>query len=278
MRCVAREFLMSEVEFDLFDNAIDSLNEALEKFEEGKAGDEKAFKFCVKHLSHFLELILKYYVTQSHPLLIYKNPFAKLINEESQTIGLYEAINFLKNEGCDISAKFEKDISWLKKLRNSMEHHKFSMNVREVEETVGRLMSAVVEFDDLHKSVNLSIHISANQYELFHDLANVYENRLKRAELEVERVMSKLDPKEDNLKVHHCYECDHDTLVPSQESSTGYKCIFCGNEESEDILANCEICGSSWPNGDMQLIDWSDDGSYQYYCPYCLHGPEYRSD
>jgi exonuclease VII small subunit len=269
---------MADVELDLLENAIDSLNEALAKYQDGKDDDEKAYKFCVQHLSHFLELILKYYVTQSHPLLIYKNPFAKSINGESQTIGLHEAINFLKNEGHDISDKFEKDIKWLKKLRNNIEHHKFSMDVAEVEETIGRLMSAVVEFDEAHENIDLSSRITVDQYDLFHELANTYEGRLKKAEQEVEEALSGLDPKEDNMSVYHCYECDHDTMIPNEDSGTGYKCTFCGNEESDDIEVDCGICGLQWPIWQMKSIDWADTGNYEYYCPYCLHDPEYRKD
>lgn len=269
---------MPDVEFDLLDNAIDSLNEALSKYQEGKNGDEKAYKFCVQHLSHFLELILKYYVTQSHPLLIYKNPFVKSINDESQTIGLYEAINFLRNEGHEISVKFEKDIKWLKKLRNNIEHHKFSMDVEEVEDAIGRLMSAVVEFDEAHENIDLSKYISTNQYDLFHELANTYEGRLGKAEKEVEEALAGLDPKEGSMSVYHCYECDHDTMIPSEDSGTGYRCTFCGNEESNDIEVDCEICGAPWPIWQMKCLDWADTGNYEYYCPYCLHDPEYVKD
>lgn len=269
---------MAIIELGLLENAIDSLNEALAKYQEGIDGNEKAHKFCVQHLSHFLELVLKYYVTQSHPLLIYKNPFAKEINEESQTIGLFEAINFLKNEGHAIPEKFEKDLKWLKKLRNNIEHHKFSMKAEEVEETVGRLMSAVVAFDELHKNIDLSSHISEDQYDLFHELANTYEGRLKKAEEAVEDYLSGCDPKEERCNVYHCYECDHDTMIPEEESDTGYKCAFCGNTESDDIEVNCAMCGMQWPVGNMKLLDWSDTGHYEYYCPYCRHDPAYRKD
>lgn len=260
---------MADIELDLLENAIDSLNEALEKYQQGKDGEEKAYKFCVQHLAHFLELILKYYVTRSHPLLIYKNPFAKAINSESQTIGLYEAINFLKNEGHDISDKFEKDIRWLKKLRNNIEHHKFSMDFEEVEDTIGRLMSAVVEFDEAHESIDLSSCISSDQYYLFHELANTYEGRLKKAEQAAE---------ESDGNIYHCCECDHDTMIFDEKSETGYKCAFCGNTESDDIEVDCGMCGSQWPLWQMKSLDWADTGNYEYYCPYCLHDPEYRKD
>ena len=40
---------------------------------------------------------------------------------------------------------------------------------------------------------------------------------------------------------------------------------MCGNEDSEDIEVDCEICGSSWPNGEMS--SWVD--TYSYTCPDC---------
>lgn len=269
---------MPDIKLDLLNNATDSLNEALSKYQDGKAGNEKAYKFCVQHLSHFLELILKYYVTKSHPLLIYKNPYAKNLNEESPTIGLFEAINFLKNEGLEISDKFEQDLIWLKKLRNNIEHHKFEMDASEVEETIGRLMSAVVAFDESHENIDLSAYISAEQYDLFHELANTYEGQLKKAMDAVKLAVAGMDPKEDNVSIYHCYDCDHDTMIPAEDSTTGYKCTFCGNEESEDIEVECGSCGQLWHKWQMREIDWTDEGNYDFYCPYCLHDPEYRKD
>lgn len=38
---------MADVELDLLENAIDSLNEALAKYQEGKDGEDKSYKFCV---------------------------------------------------------------------------------------------------------------------------------------------------------------------------------------------------------------------------------------
>lgn len=269
---------MARFELDLLENAIDSLNEALAKYQQGLDGNGMAFKFCVQHLSHFLELVLKYYVTQSHPLLIYKNPFAKDITEESQTIGLFEAINFLKNEGHEIPDKFESDLRWLKKLRNGIEHHKFSMKLEEVQDCIGRLMSAVVAFDESHDILDLSAHISKDQYDLFHELANTYEGRVKKAKQVVEDYISGCDPSDDDCHVYHCYECDHDTIIPCEESSTGYRCTFCGNEESDDIEVRCGLCDLTWPVGLMESVDWGDTGKYEYCCPRCRHDPEYVKD
>lgn len=270
--------MTTKLKLDILENAHDSLNEALLKYKDGKNGDAKAYKFCIQHLSHFLEMIFKYYVTQSHPLLIYKNPFASTINEESQTIGIHEALNFLKNEGFEISEKFEKDIKWFKKLRNNIEHHKFEMDVGEVEETIGRLMSAIVELDREYESIDLEKFISPERYDLFHRLANTYEGRLsvalekvKEAEKEAYKGVRPKHYEHVNFDIYHCYECDHNTIIPDENSGSGFKCAFCGNEESDDIELTCDICGSNWPTGQMTCVDWTDEGDYQNICPYCSH-------
>jgi tetratricopeptide (TPR) repeat protein len=264
-------------QLDLLDNAIDSLNEALAKYQQAKAGDVKAYKFCVLHLSHFLELVLKHYVTLAHPLLIYKNPFAKSFDGESQTIGLQEAINFLKNEGRELSDKFLEDLQWLKKLRNRIEHHKFDMDVAQVESTIGRLISAFVEFDQAHENLGFDDLIDLKQYNLFLDLADNYDLNLKKAENEVETAC-KINHDDSEFQVYHCDECGHDTLIPDQDSETGYRCTFCGNEESGDMEVRCGLCDMPWAKDLMRYLDWTDDGHYDYYCPRCLHDPEYVND
>lgn len=262
---------------DLLDNAIDSLNEALAKYQQAKAGDVKAYKFCVLHLSHFLELVLKHYVTLAHPLLIYKNPFAKSFDVESQTIGLQEAVNFLRNEGRDLSDKFLDDLQWLKKLRNRIEHHKFDMDVPQVEATIGRLISAFVEFDQAHENLGLDGHIDINQYDLFLDLADNYDLNLQRAEDEVETacIVNRDDP---DFQVYHCGECGHDTLIPDDDSDTGYRCAFCGNEQSEDVEVRCGMCDMPWNKFQMREVDWTDNGDWMFVCPRCLGDPQYVKD
>lgn len=276
---------MGKLELDLLENAVDSLNEALEKYQQGKRGDLKSFKFCIKHLSHFFELILKYYVTQSHPLLIYKNPFAKNINRGSQTIGLHEAINFLKNEGLNISEIFEGDLKWLKELRNDIEHHKFSMVLDEVEQTIGRLMTAMVVFSNSHKKLDIGGYIDDDQYEIFHKLANTYQDKLKKALSLVEEARRTAykgyRPKEYSLvdfSVYLCHECNHETMIPDETSSSGYRCTYCGNEESGDVEVECGICGMQWPNDLMWYTDWADTGENIYVCPRCRRDPEYVKD
>nr|BBJ03347.1 hypothetical protein YBY_11950 [Marinobacter nauticus] len=276
---------MSRIELDLLENALDSFNEALRQYERAEDGEYKAFKFCIQSLAHFFELLLKFYVTQSHPLLIYKNPFAKNIEESSQTIGLYEAVNFLKNEGAELPPEFISDLKWLKELRNKIEHHKFKMNVSEARETIGRLIHAVVVFDNNYATIDLASHIDEENAEVFYDLARTYEEQLEAALEKVKEAENQAyegyRQKEYMLVdfgVYPCDECGHDTVVPNSDSSTGYQCTFCGAEECSSAEYTCGMCGSRWPKDDLSLIDWADTGNPEYYCPVCLRHPDYVKD
>lgn len=272
-------------EMDLKENAFDSLNEALQKFEQAANGDFGAYKFCILHLSHFFELLLKYYVAQSHPLLIYRNPFAKKITDESHTIGIEEAIQFLLNEDKSIPAGFVDDLLWLKKLRNKIEHHKFSMKPEEVEDTIGRLMKAFKEFDQAYFGLELENHIDKDKYKIFYELATTYEERLKDALDKVEKAREEAYKgfryKEYDLvdfRVYHCDECDNDTFIKDKESSTGYECAFCGATESDNVEVYCGVCGDEWPVWQMTYENWSDDDQKIFVCPRCNGDPEYRND
>ena len=259
----------AELKLNLFENALDSLNESLEKFKQGEKGDERAYKFCIQHLSHFMELIFKYYVYQCHPLLIYKNPFKKNIKEDDFTINLNDAINFLKNEGRDLPVNFEKDIDWLKKLRNNIEHHKFSMSIDEVKITIGRLINSLVKFDKDNDNINIIEHISKKHYFLFFELGYSYEERLEKS------LKSALDyayhPKHntDNFAVT-CEECNNETMIPEEDSDSGYRCSFCGTEDSDNIEVLCTYCGSQSPK--WQMSSWYTDEAetdVTYMCPGC---------
>ena len=67
-------------------------------------------------------------------------------------------------------------------------------------------------------------------------------------------------------------------MVPNEESSTGYRCTFCDNEESDEIEVDCGGCGVPWPVGEMTSIAFDGQGHGDYRCPHCTHDPEYVRD
>lgn len=166
---------MTTHQLELLDNALDSLAEALAKFEEGDGGELKAYKFAVLHMAHFIELIFKHHIAQKHPLLIYKEPFSQRL-DKNKTITLWEAVNFINNEAADtVSPEFRADLEWLKRLRNDIEHHTFTMDVSAVRITIGRLFQSVLEFLEIYSDVEVESHIPERTMKTFKVLSDEYE-------------------------------------------------------------------------------------------------------
>lgn len=264
---------MTTHQLELLENALDSLAEALVKFEEGDAGESKAYKFAVLHMAHFIELVFKHHIAQKHPLLIYKDPFAQKV-DKNKTITLWEAVNFINNEAADtVSAEFRTDLEWLKRLRNEIEHHKFTMDVPQVRITIGRLFRSILEFLENYSDVEIESHIPDRTMETFTVLSGEYEFRRRDAIREAEEV------EEANTSYHStdedepparldCPNCDNPTLVINEDSDTGYRCTFCGNEESDELPAGCDICGVQTTLG--ELVFWeSEAGQTEGRCYYC---------
>jgi len=260
-------------ELDLLDNALDSLSEALSKFEEGDEGDHKAYKFAVLHLAHFIELIFKDHIASKHPLLIYKDPFSKKL-DKNKTIGLWEAVNFINNEAPDtVSPEFRKDLEWIKRLRNEIEHHKFTMDVPQVRTTMGRLFRSVMEFLEEYTEIEIEEHIPRHTNDTFKILSDEYEFSVRDAIRQAEEVEEDNpidysdDPDAAPVRLE-CPECGHLTLVVNEGSETGYRCTFCQNEESDELPANCDICGISTTVG--ELVYWENEMEQMegrcYYC------------
>jgi len=260
---------MSTHELDLLENALDSLGEALSKFEDGDDGDEKSYKFAVLHMAHFIELVFKHHISSTHHLLIFKNPFAKKLNQ-NQTIGLWECINFINNEDpTSITADLRKDLEWIKRLRNDIEHHKFTMNVHEVRNTMGRLFRSVMEFLEDYADIDVESHIPAHTKEIFKVLSDEYEFSIRNAIRNADTVEEEnpTGPEAEQVRFD-CPDCGHFTLVVNDESSTGFLCTFCGNEESEELLGSCSICGTTVPQGELDYWEL-DDGGEEARCYYC---------
>lgn len=244
-------------ELDLFDNAIDSLNEAINKFEQCDLND-KALKFAILHVVHFVELFLKYYVSQEHELLIYFKPFEK-INADSKTIGLNEIIKILTNAQKEFSESFLRDLHFIKKLRNDIEHHKFSMNIEVVQTCIGRILNGIIEFDEFNDNFNMLSHVDKKYITTIEALKNGYITKLERTQKKIIDAESDFDSLDSEWFILECNDCGQDAVIPYEDSQYGYKCMYCDQEE--DYSYECPRCHSS--------VSGSDREFFYPCCSYC---------
>lgn len=242
--------------FDILENAISSLREALLKFEEGSSKNLIAYKFSVLHFSHFFELLFKHYVTLSHPLLIYKNPFSKNLQKEN-TIGLWEAIQFLKNEGRIISTDFNSDLEWIKKLRNDIEHFKYEFDVVDVRHILGRLIRATDEFNAEFGLIDISSLLSGPYLSIYSELGDEYKARVATAKI------SAKNASEDRI-AYSCNFCGESGVAAKIDNKL--HCKFC---EEIDPLFKCCHCGDEFRED--EIIIWNDEHppEIEHMCEFC---------
>ena len=240
---------------DLYENALDSFNEALTRFREGAEGNVKAYKFAILHLSHSIELLFKSHIAQIHPLLIYKNPFTNKPLDREITIGLWDAVQFLKNSRDPISKDFEADLLWLKKLRNEIEHSKFDMDVPTVRSSMGRLVESVRDFHE-HFDDDLSAFVATVNLPLFEELSDEYKRSIGEAKTKA------LELSEDG-EAHDCEFCG--------ERKTGAmidRAINCQYCDESNFMIDCCRCGADELVSDAIL--WNEEnGGPEYLCGSC---------
>lgn len=196
------------------------------------------------------------------------------------TVNVEQALSVAMCEVCKITSnnfldqEFIDDINWMKDLRNSIEHYEFDFTPKEVRLCIGRLIRGLADFADLFSLFDLESEVGKDRFHVFEVLADEYSHFLAEANITVaeakRELFSGVRPKHQvfiEWNVYDCPSCGNSTMIPNRDSSTGYRCTFngCGNEESEEIEVDCDICGGAWPNGDM--TSWED--TYTHVCPRC---------
>jgi hypothetical protein len=206
---------------EIKENALDSFNEALAKYEQGEQGKPRAYKFAILHMAHFLELVLKMYVQSLDENLIFLPCFrglekkAKEFQKENllevfnelyaedgipfnpngfkylNTITVDDAIKLVKNERCQktnnlfVDQEFINDIQWLKELRNNIEHFKFEITPRDVRLCLGRLVWQAEVFAEIFNLFDLAKEVEKESSELYHALIDEYLHERREAKVEV---------------------------------------------------------------------------------------------
>lgn len=200
------------------------------------------------------------------------------------TITVDQALSIVANETCSstgnkfVDQEFITDITDMKDLRNSIEHYEFEFTVKEVRLCIGRLVRGLDEFTDIFSLFSLENEVGKDRFSVFSVLVDEYEHALSEAHHDVIEAKNALF-RGVRLKhtmfiewnVYYCESCHHDTLIPNKDSLTGYRCTYCGNEESGEIEVDCDVCCLPWANSEMSY--WGDEVGN--VCPRCANPEAY---
>lgn len=241
---------------DLLENAADSLNESLRKVRDARYEDARPYKFAVLHFTHAIELLFKHHVALAHPLLIYKNPFSKSLDKEA-TIGLWEAVQFFKNEQKELTQETLDDLKWIKSLRNNIEHYKFEMDQHEARRAIGRLIRALNEFHQANDFTDLASLIEKDCQDTYEKLADEYKQDLHDAQQAAAALAG-------SGGAIACYMCGEQKTMVELEDKV--QCLLCGNESD---MQSCLRCANRYPEDFMRLWNEEGPGPQTWMCDFC---------
>lgn len=211
-----RRVAQPKIEFDLLSNAIDSLHHAIEHF--APLGDEAVasdYKRAILDVSHAVELLLKERLSREHPALIWRN-VEKYPSLDAQTVTVDEAIARLDSIcSVKISEEDRAAINASKRLRNSIQHFRFSVTEKEAKISIGKMLAFILDF---------------SEKELAHS---------------IRRDLQRDDRLRDLLKIHEFYQ-EYDKRVEAEMRSKGKwpeTCSQCDLTSFDVMTGVCEVCG-----------------------------------
>lgn len=227
---------------ELEQNALDSLTHGIEHFMERKRPTD--IKYSVLHVFHAVELFLKARLAKAHPLLLYQKPEVPL--NKSPTVDFSSLLGRLHNVGCSFSKQSLDDLTYLRQVRNSIEHHHVEEHRDTLEEYVARTLRLLDGFLEKELGILLKERLEKKAYHMMSELLYSYEERLEKAQREMKLYLPS-DAEIYNSKglveaiTLICEECGEETIViPDPTSNDGtVHCFFCG---ADFYMTVCERC------------------------------------
>ena len=214
------------VKFSLLENAIDSLNHAVEHSTRGKESESRDLKIAIKDIAHSMELLLKERLRRVHPAFVWDN-VDKYPITPVRSVGTKKALQrLLLIAGIHLSKKVEMTIMHCRKIRDSIEHYEFEIDVKEANAVIGRMLSTVFVFSKVQLNIDLEEEFrSDNRWD---SLIKVYEFWVAHGEA-LEKRLS-----DGGIPTCECPSCAANTF-----SLDDSECPLCGHSEEE---VECDQC------------------------------------
>ena len=168
---MTQEDIVEPLRFGLTQNAIDSLEQAIEltAYPGEFQNESRKLKQAILFVGHGIELLLKERLRRIHPSLVYEK-VEKFGNLDSRTVTVEQAILRLERiGGVLLSAQEASLIRSLRNTRNAIEHYEWETTIQEASSIIGRSLSFAIFFAQHHLSLEV-IDYGHTKEGLVHDL------------------------------------------------------------------------------------------------------------
>lgn len=219
------------MEYSLIENAMDSLNEAIDLYKEGKTHtDTSRYKFCVLLLAQSAELILKEVLYQEHEILLYED-IDNFCESNPTTVGFKKALQRIKDI-CKIDLhRYYQYLDELREIRNKIQHYKFTIEEDLCNKTIVQAFSSIeyIVVNVLEKTFDdFGYYIFRERINDLHEITEVYAQRKRNiSEDIVNRSLKRvtIEYGVNNKLSFPCPTCGEHFLI---EENKSIRCLFCG--------------------------------------------------
>lgn len=230
------------VKFDLINNAKDSLGHAVEHLTNEDKVDAGDLKRAIRDVAHVIELLLKERLRRVHPAFIWQD-VDKYPSSTAYTVSTLKAVErLIKIAGIPLSDDNKQIIYSCKKIRDSIEHYEFELDLKEAKGIIGRMLSFIFDFSKSH--LNLDLEYEFRENDRWKELIEIYEFWEAHSAAMEKQLMKSGKP------VWDCPSCGASTFDLSL-----MRCIFCGHSEER---LECNICHKEVWESDIKTIKGLD--------------------
>lgn len=233
--------------FNLVENAKDSLSHAIEHLGPVNKNSTGDWKRIIVDLAHVVELLVKERLRRIHPAFVF-NDIDKYPSNNPFTVGAELAFQRLQKIGdIKFSESDSNAIKAARQKRNQIEHFEFSIDNHEAKVLVGQVLSFILKFaeEELMLEWN-SLCFKGRKWWILYEYKEFYEN-LQRT------IQEKIDA--NDIPAIECTSCHNESFDLDNE-----ECLVCGHKEE---VLNCKWCNSPY------IFSSCEYGEEAELCPSC---------
>jgi len=245
------------VQFNLINNAKDSLKHAIGHLTTGGGPKPEDLKYAIRDVAHVIELLLKERLNRIHPAFVYQNVDkfkaldAKTVDTETAITRLLTLANVVLNKAA------LNTIKACRRVRNDIEHYEFEFDLKEAQGIIGRMLSFIFDFSRQYLSLDLEVEFRKD--DSWKGLIDIYEFWEAHAATLEKQLL------EQNIPYCECPSCGAATFDLGKS-----KCLLC---EHTDEQIECEACGETIWVSESEMFGGmdgdEDSGVYEYEITVC---------
>lgn len=233
-------------EFNLIDNALDSLEHAIGHLTASDGKGAGNFKRVILDLSHVAELLLKERLRKIHPAFVLAD-VDKYPSTTAHTISAADALKRLqKIGGVEFEDTDQSALKTIREKRNEIEHYEFSISENEARVVIGNVLVFIFRFSCDELGLDWAERrLSDKAWAKLNEYAEFYEAQRSH-------ILDTLVDSE--IPTIDCPMCSNDTF----DLESGI-CLLCGHREEVLQCIRCKI------DYLYSSIEYEDTG----LCPKC---------